>query len=104
MLSNNDRAVNFAPILDREALVRETMIAKQQGSKVVLANGCFDLIHVGHIRYLKAAKDLGGILVVGVNSDAQANRLKGTGRPFMPQNETRRDHFGSCIGRFRHHL
>lgn len=87
MQSENDRSVNFAPVLDREALVRETLIAKQQGSKVVLANGCFDLVHVGHIRYLKAAKDLGGILVVGVNSDEQANRLKGKGRPFMPQNE-----------------
>jgi rfaE bifunctional protein nucleotidyltransferase chain/domain len=82
-----NRRDSFAQILDREALVRETGLARQQGLKVVLANGCFDLIHVGHIRYLAAAKDLGDVLVVGVNSDQQARRLKGEGRPFMPQDE-----------------
>ena len=82
-----NRPGNFAKILDRDALIREVENAKQQGSKIVLANGCFDLIHVGHIRYLAAAKDLGDVLVVGVNSDKQAKALKGEGRPFMPEGE-----------------
>jgi rfaE bifunctional protein nucleotidyltransferase chain/domain len=53
----------------------------------VLANGCFDLFHVGHLRYLLGAADLGDVLIVGVNSDEQARRLKGDGRPHTPQNE-----------------
>ena len=57
------------------------------GNKIILANGCFDLVHVGHIRYLYAAKELGGILVVGLNSDRQAAALKGPGRPYVLQHE-----------------
>jgi rfaE bifunctional protein nucleotidyltransferase chain/domain len=76
-----------APILDRTELVRRVADARSSGLKVILANGCFDLLHVGHIRYLAAAKDLGGMLVVGINSDRQAFSLKGEGRPFMPENE-----------------
>ena len=53
----------------------------------MLANGCFDLFHVGHIRYLAGAKDLGDILIVGLNSDEQVRKLKGNNRPFMPENE-----------------
>lgn len=52
--------------------------------RIVLANGCFDLLHVGHIRYLRAARRLGDVLFVGVNSDAAVTRLKGPGRPVMP--------------------
>jgi len=78
---------NDAPILDRVLLVDEIERAKAAGSTVVLANGCFDLLHVGHIRYLAGAKVLGDILVVGINSDRQARSLKGEGRPFMPENE-----------------
>ena len=54
---------------------------------IILANGCFDLIHAGHVRYLAGAKDLGGFLVVGINSDDQVRGLKGNGRPYMPANE-----------------
>jgi rfaE bifunctional protein nucleotidyltransferase chain/domain len=57
------------------------------GESVTLANGCFDLLHVGHIRYLHAAKQLGGRLVVAVNSDQSVHSLKGTGRPIMPDVE-----------------
>jgi rfaE bifunctional protein nucleotidyltransferase chain/domain len=57
------------------------------GSKIVFCNGCFDLIHVGHIRYLQAAKALGGILVVGINSDDSVRGLKGSKRPLQPENE-----------------
>ena len=62
-------------------------VARSTGSIVVLANGCFDLLHVGHIRYLAGARNLGDILVVGVNSDRQARALKGEARPFMPEIE-----------------
>ncbi len=55
--------------------------------KIILANGCFDALHVGHVRYLRAAKALGGRLIVAVNSDSSARSLKGNGRPRIPQQE-----------------
>jgi len=55
--------------------------------KIILANGCFDLLHVGHVRYLRAAKQLGGKLIVAVNSDASTRALKGEGRPRVPDDE-----------------
>jgi rfaE bifunctional protein nucleotidyltransferase chain/domain len=60
---------------------------RAQGKRVVLANGCFDLLHVGHVRYLTAARALGDVLFVGLNSDAAVARLKGPGRPLMPTAE-----------------
>lgn len=60
---------------------------RERGEQIVLANGCFDLLHVGHIRYLQGAKALGGKLVVAINSDESVRRLKGAGRPLMPANE-----------------
>jgi len=77
----------FAPILDRKQLIDQISNERQNGSKIVLANGCFDLFHVGHIRYLAGAKELGDILIVGINSDEQVRKLKGNNRPFMPENE-----------------
>ncbi len=59
---------------------------KQGGKTVVLANGCFDILHVGHTRYLQAAKALGDCLVVAINSDESARRLKGPGRPILDEN------------------
>ena len=59
--------------------------AKASGKTVVFANGCFDVLHVGHVRYLQEAKELGDILVVGLNSDQSVRRLKGEGRPVMEQ-------------------
>jgi rfaE bifunctional protein nucleotidyltransferase chain/domain len=59
------------------------------GRRIVLANGCFDLLHVGHIRYLEEARALGDVLFVGINSDAAVARLKGAGRPLMPAPERR---------------
>ena len=56
---------------------------RQRGRRIVLANGVFDLLHVGHVRYLEAARALGDVLVVAVNSDASVRRLKGEGRPIM---------------------
>jgi rfaE bifunctional protein nucleotidyltransferase chain/domain len=60
---------------------------RAQGRRVVLANGCFDLLHVGHVRYLTAARALGDVLFVGINADATVARLKGQGRPLMPAAE-----------------
>jgi rfaE bifunctional protein nucleotidyltransferase chain/domain len=60
---------------------------KARGKTVVLANGCFDLFHVGHIRYLREAKERGDILVVALNSDSSVRRLKGAGRPILPQKD-----------------
>jgi rfaE bifunctional protein nucleotidyltransferase chain/domain len=74
-------------VVDRQTLQRRVAEWRRAGETVVLANGCFDLLHVGHIRYFRAAKALGGRLVVAINSDASAGRLKGEGRPFMPEQE-----------------
>lgn len=74
-------------ILNREELNRRVESWRQRGDKVTLANGCFDLLHVGHVRYLHAAKQLGGRLVVAVNNDESVRQLKGDGRPLMPAEE-----------------
>ncbi|HEV2859529.1 MAG TPA: adenylyltransferase/cytidyltransferase family protein [Pyrinomonadaceae bacterium] len=74
-------------VLDRNRVIARVAIARKHGARVVFANGCFDLLHVGHVRYLEAARALGDLLVVGVNSDEQVRRLKGDGRPFVPARE-----------------
>jgi len=74
-------------ILDRDALVARITPEKARGSLIVLANGCFDILHAGHIRYLEGARALGDVLVVAVNSDEQVARLKGKGRPILPARE-----------------
>jgi rfaE bifunctional protein nucleotidyltransferase chain/domain len=58
---------------------------KQNGKKIVFANGCFDVLHVGHVRYLNDAKTKGDVLIVGLNSDDSVRRLKGQGRPVLDQ-------------------
>jgi D-glycero-beta-D-manno-heptose 1-phosphate adenylyltransferase len=74
-------------IVSREELRRRVEQWRRAGERVTLANGAFDLLHVGHVRYLHAAKGLGGRLVVAVNSDASVRALKGEGRPVMPESE-----------------
>jgi rfaE bifunctional protein nucleotidyltransferase chain/domain len=74
-------------ILSREKLRRHVEEWRRAGERVVLANGAFDLLHVGHVRYLHAAKALGGRLVVAINSDVSVRALKGEGRPVMPESE-----------------
>jgi D-glycero-beta-D-manno-heptose 1-phosphate adenylyltransferase len=74
-------------ILDREALKQRVAAWRRAGEAVTLANGCFDLLHVGHVRYLRAAKQLGGRLIVAINSDESVRALKGEGRPLMPAEE-----------------
>lgn len=60
---------------------------RKEGKKIVFTNGCFDLLHVGHIRYLKKAKELGDLLVVGLNSDSSVRGIKGAQRPIIPQGQ-----------------
>jgi len=71
-------------ILSLDALRQRLGEHRRRGQRVVLANGCFELLHVGHVRYLEAAKREGDVLVVGVNSDASVQLLKGEGRPLQP--------------------
>ena len=78
---------SFAPVLERNRLIARVSIERRKGARIVLANGCFDLFHVGHIRYLAGAKALGDVLIVGINSDEQVRKLKGGNRPFMPEHE-----------------
>src|SRR5437879_6801342 len=74
-------------ILERDDLAAVVNAAKRKGNRIVFANGCFDGLHVCHMRYLEAAKALGDLLIVGVNSDEQTRRLKGDGRPLVPQDQ-----------------
>jgi D-glycero-beta-D-manno-heptose 1-phosphate adenylyltransferase len=74
-------------ILLREALRQLVDEWRRGGERIILANGNFDLLHVGHVRYLHAAKALGGKLVVAINSDQSVRALKGEGRPIMPEDE-----------------
>ena len=78
-----------APIFSRPALRRQARAWRKAGDKIVLTNGCFDLLHVGHARYLQAAKGLSprARLIVAINSDASARALKGPGRPRVPASE-----------------
>ena len=79
--------IHYAPILDRTRLIARVAIERRSGKRIVLANGCFDVFHVGHVRYLAGAKELGEFLVVGINSDEQVRKLKGEGRPRTSENE-----------------
>jgi rfaE bifunctional protein nucleotidyltransferase chain/domain len=72
-------------IVSREKLREELAAAKRRGQRIVLANGCFDTLHVGHVRYLEGARNEGDILVVGVNADSSVRPLKGPGRPILDE-------------------
>jgi rfaE bifunctional protein nucleotidyltransferase chain/domain len=74
----------MAALVSLEEAERLASAWRRAGKRIVLANGCFDLLHVGHVRYLQSARALGDVLVVGLNSDAAVRRLKGPGRPLMP--------------------
>ena len=79
--------IQTAPILSRGELIARVETERAGGAAIILANGCFDLIHAGHVRYLAGAKELGGFLVVGINADGQVRGLKGIGRPYISENE-----------------
>lgn len=72
-------------IFTKETLQRQLAVWRFQGKKVVFTNGCFDLLHLGHIDYLSKAADLGNILIIGLNSDESTARLKGPHRPITPE-------------------
>ena len=74
-------------ILDHAELKKTLDGLKQAGQIIIFTNGCFDILHVGHVRYLRGAKALGDVLLVAVNSDASTRRLKGEGRPVIPESE-----------------
>jgi len=72
-------------ILSLEELLEVIESEKKKGKKIVFTNGCFDILHAGHAYYLKRAKELGDVLVVGINSDQSVKRIKGEKRPIMPE-------------------
>lgn len=74
-------------LLTRSDLPARVADWRSHGDRIILANGCFDFLHVGHIRYLHAAKQLGGRLIVAINSDESVRGLKGEGRPLIPARE-----------------
>ncbi|MBX9950954.1 MAG: D-glycero-beta-D-manno-heptose 1-phosphate adenylyltransferase [Candidatus Obscuribacterales bacterium] len=74
-------------VLTRESLGEHIDGLRKQGKRIVTTNGCFDILHVGHVRILKQSKALGDILVVGINSDASVSALKGPERPINNQND-----------------
>ena len=81
------RGVRRAPALSADELAEVVERLKAEGRRIVFANGCFDILHVGHIRYLTEARALGDVLIVAVNDDASARALKGEGRPWMRQED-----------------
>jgi len=74
-------------ILSQDALILAVADAKRNHRRVVFTNGCFDLLHPGHVRCLEQARSLGDLLIVAINSDASVRALKGPGRPIIPQDE-----------------
>lgn len=74
-------------ILSLDDLRLELDARREKKTRIVFTNGCFDLLHVGHIRYLQEARRMGDLLVVGINSDASVNRLKGPSRPIQPEQD-----------------
>ncbi|RYZ90110.1 MAG: D-glycero-beta-D-manno-heptose 1-phosphate adenylyltransferase [Proteobacteria bacterium] len=74
-------------VVSFESIAKVLAPFKSQNKKIVFTNGCFDLLHVGHVRYLQEARKLGDLLVVGVNSDASTKRLKGPTRPVQIEND-----------------
>ena len=74
-------------VLTLDAAARCCRALQQRGERVVLTNGCFDLLHVGHLRYLRGARELGDALVVALNSDDSVGTIKGPGRPIVPEAE-----------------
>lgn len=72
---------------DHTQIPQEIVALRESGGRLVFTNGCFDLLHPGHVAYLEAARALGDALVVGLNSDASVRRLKGEGRPINPEGD-----------------
>ena len=84
---NDLQDITRQKLLRREELAIEVHRRQQAGESGVFTNGCFDLLHLGHIRYLEQARYLGNFLIMGLNSDESVHRLKGVGRPLVPGQE-----------------
>ncbi len=82
-----DGGADTGKVMDRATLLRRVAEWRRAGERITLTNGVFDVLHVGHVRYLRAAKALGGRMIVAVNADASVRALKGEGRPRMPAAE-----------------
>lgn len=78
---------NLSKLKSIDELVKIVHDAKKEGKTVVTTNGCFDLLHVGHLRYLQAAKSFGDMLIVAINSDKSTRAIKGDKRPIIPESE-----------------
>jgi D-glycero-beta-D-manno-heptose 1-phosphate adenylyltransferase len=83
----NENSLNAQKILPRDELAREVLRRQAQGERGVFTNGCFDLLHLGHVRYLQDARALGDFLVLGLNNDQSVQFLKGPGRPLVAEIE-----------------
>jgi len=79
--------MNMGKIIEREKIADLVARLRAEGKRIVFTNGCFDIIHLGHIRYLREAKSKGDILIVGLNSDESVRKIKGENRPIMGQEE-----------------
>lgn len=89
-LRNKRRIIKIGKVVNRQELRVILDDLRGKGKKIVFTNGCFDLIHIGHVRYLQQARDCGDYLVVGVNSDDSIRTIKGEKRPFLRENERTR--------------
>jgi rfaE bifunctional protein nucleotidyltransferase chain/domain len=88
MTTNRSEILHAASrILDRTGVISQTKLAKDARQTIVLANGCFDVLHAGHIRYLQGARELGDVLIVAINADEQVKALKGIGRPILTERD-----------------
>ena len=79
--------MNFSKIKSQNQISKIVKKLKKSGESVIFTNGCFDILHIGHIRLLEKAKSFGDILIVGLNSDASVRIIKGKNRPVIPENE-----------------
>jgi len=85
--SSNDSLVQVAQLYTRAELVEQRLRWKRDGKTVVFTNGCYDLLHPGHIRLLEQAHSLGDVLILALNSDASVRRFKGPSRPLLSEQE-----------------
>ena len=81
------RKPGLGQVVTQDELILHAAERKRNGQRVVFTNGCFDLLHPGHIRILEKARELGDTLVVAINSDASVRQMKGSGRPVIPESE-----------------
>jgi len=87
MKTDNKKIFDFGDAASRESLKTYLSELKKAGTKIVFTNGCFDILHVGHLRYLKGSRAAGDFLIIGLNTDESVRKNKGHGRPIVPQRE-----------------